>query len=40
MTWDFYGDGENFILKEEKKESPKEILDSMDAKARKRLKKT
>lgn len=40
MTWDFYGDGENFILKEEKKESPKEILDSMDDKARKRLKKT
>ena len=40
MTWDFYGDGENFILKEEKKESPKEVLDSMDAKARKKLKKT
>ena len=40
MTWDFYGNGEDFILKEEKKESPKEILDSMDAKARKKLKKT
>ena len=40
MTWDFYGDGENFVLKEKKKESPKEILDSMDAKARKKLKKT
>ena len=40
MTWDFYGDGEGFILKEEKKESPKEILDSMDAKQRKKLKKT
>lgn len=40
MTWDYYGDGENFILKEDKKESPKEILDSMDAKARKKLKKT
>ena len=40
MTWDFYGDGEGFILKEKKKESPKEILDSMDAKQRKKLKKT
>jgi|TARA_Y100000114_G_scaffold157203_1_gene187989 ABC-type phosphate transport system auxiliary subunit len=39
MTWDFYGDGEDFVLKE-KKEKPKEILDSMDSKARKRLKKT
>ena len=40
MTWDFYGNGEDFILKEKKKDSPKEILDSMDAKARKKLKKT
>ena len=40
MTWDFYGDGEEFILKEKKNDSPKEILDSMDAKARKKLKKT
>jgi len=40
MTWDFYGDGEGFILKEDKKDSPKEILDSMDAKQRKKLKKT
>ena len=39
MTWDFYGEGENFILKE-KKQVPKEILDSLDAKGRKRLKKT
>ena len=40
MTWDFYGDGEDFILKEDKKETPKEILDSMDSKQRKKLKKT
>ena len=26
MTWDFYGDGEDFILKEDKKETPKEII--------------
>ena len=39
MTWDFYGDGEDFILKEVK-EKPKELLDSMDSKARKKLKKT
>tara|TARA_R100000353_G_scaffold50524_1_gene40097 strand:+ start:5996 stop:6361 length:366 start_codon:yes stop_codon:yes gene_type:complete len=39
MTWDYYGDGEGFILKAEKKE-PKELLDSLDAKGRKRLKKT
>ena len=39
MTWDFYGDGEDYVLKE-KKEQPKEILDSKDSKARKRLKKT
>ena len=39
MTWDFYGDGEGFILKEKKKESPKEILDSMDSKQRKKLNK-
>ena len=40
MTWDFYGDGEGFILKENKKDSPKELLDSMDSKQRKKLKKT
>jgi len=39
MTWDFYGEGEDFILKAEKQES-KEVLDSLDAKGRKRLKKT
>ena len=40
MTWDFYGDGEEFILKEKKKQSPKQILDSMDAKGVKKLKET
>ena len=39
MTWDFYGEGEDFILKE-KKQVPKEILASLDVKGRKRLKKT
>jgi|TARA_R100000479_G_C6362720_1_gene193672 hypothetical protein len=39
MTWDFYGEGNNFILKE-RKQVPKEILDSLDAKGKKRLKKT
>jgi len=39
MTWDFYGEGEDFILKAEK-QKPKEVLDSLDAKGRKRLKKT
>ena len=39
MTWDYYGTGENFILKNEK-QKPKEILDSLDAKGRKKLKKT
>ena len=39
MTWDYYGEGENFILKE-KKQEPKKLLDSLDAKGRKRLKKT
>jgi len=39
MTWDYYGEGENFILKEEKKR-PKKLLDSLDAKGRKKLKKT
>jgi len=38
MTWDFYGEGEDFILKAEKQE-PKEVLDSLDAKGRKKLKK-
>tara|TARA_B100000035_G_C20871473_1_gene496382 strand:+ start:316 stop:684 length:369 start_codon:yes stop_codon:yes gene_type:complete len=39
MTWDFYGEGEDFILKAEK-QKPKEVLDSLDAKGRKKLKKT
>ena len=36
MTWDYYGEGDNFILKE-KKQEPKKLLDSLDAKGRKRL---
>ncbi|MAL09032.1 MAG: hypothetical protein CMF74_05125 [Maricaulis sp.] len=39
MTWDYYGTGENFVLKNER-QKPKEILDSLDAKGRKKLKKT
>tara|TARA_R110001592_G_scaffold1087_4_gene6484 strand:+ start:105 stop:470 length:366 start_codon:yes stop_codon:yes gene_type:complete len=39
MTWDYYGEGDDFILKEEKKESTKDIIDSLDAKGRKKLKK-
>ena len=39
MTWDYYGEGEDFILKEKKK-VPKKILDSLDSKVRKKLKKT
>ena len=39
MTWDFYGEGKDFILKE-KKQEPKNLLDSMDSKTKKRLKKT
>ena len=38
MTWNYYGEGEDFILKE-KKQVPKELLDSLDAKGRKKLKK-
>ena len=38
MTWDFYENGEEFILKE-KKQVPKALLDSLDAKGRKKLKK-
>lgn len=40
MTWDFYGDGNDFVLKEEKEKSKKDILSSLDAKGRKKLKKT
>ena len=39
MTWDFYGDGDNFVYKA-KKEVPKKLLDTLDAKRRKKLKKT
>ena len=39
MTWDFYGEGEDFILKAEK-QKPKKLLDSLDAKGTKKLKKT
>jgi len=39
MTWDFYDNGEEFILKE-KKEVQKTILSSLDKKQTKRLKKT
>ena len=38
MTWNYYGEGEDFILKE-KKQVPKELLDSLDTKGRKKLKK-
>lgn len=38
MTWDYYGDGETFIYKAERK-STKGLLDSLDEKQRKRLKK-
>lgn len=38
MTWDYYGEGDNFVLKE-KKQVPKELLDTLDAKGRKKLKK-
>lgn len=40
MTWDFYGDGEDFILKEKKQLPKRDILDSLDGKGRKKLKKT
>jgi len=39
MTWDYYDRDEEFILKEEKKQEPKELLDSLGPKERKRLKK-
>ena len=39
MTWDFYEEGKEIILKENKKDTPKELLDGLDAKQRKRLKK-
>jgi len=39
MTWDYYEEGKEFILKE-KKVPKKKLIDSLDAKARKKLKKT
>ena len=39
MTWDFYEEGKEIILKENKKDTPKELLDGLDAKQKKRLKK-
>jgi hypothetical protein len=39
MTWDYYNTGEEFVLKKDKI-APKEILDSLGAKEKKRLKKT
>ena len=37
MTWDFYETGEEFILKE--KEVKKELLDTLNPKEKKRIKK-
>ena len=34
MTWDFYGDGEDFVYKAKKEEAPKDILSSLDNKGR------
>lgn len=39
MTWDYYESGEEHLLKKEKKQEPKELLDSLGPKERKRLKK-
>lgn len=39
MTWDYYNEGREFTL-EKRAAPPKKILDSLDAKQRKRLKKT
>tara|TARA_S200002703_G_scaffold159768_1_gene174623 strand:- start:6 stop:377 length:372 start_codon:yes stop_codon:yes gene_type:complete len=39
MTWDYYDTGKEFILKEERK-SPDKLLDTLNPKERKRLKKT
>ena len=39
MTWDYYEEGKEIILKAEKKQAPKELLDSLGPKERKRLKK-
>tara|TARA_R100000734_G_C3313574_1_gene104901 strand:+ start:923 stop:1291 length:369 start_codon:yes stop_codon:yes gene_type:complete len=39
MTWDYYEEGKEFILKAEKKQAPKDLLDSLGTKEKKRLKK-
>ena len=39
MTWDYYEEGKEIILKEEKKQQPKELLSSLGPKEKKRLKK-
>jgi len=39
MTWDYYEEGKEFILKAEKKQVPKDLLDSLGTKEKKRLKK-
>ena len=39
MTWDYYGTGENFVYKAERK-SPDKLLDTLNPKQKKRLKKT
>tara|TARA_R100000544_G_C2171267_1_gene32344 strand:+ start:127 stop:495 length:369 start_codon:yes stop_codon:yes gene_type:complete len=39
MTWDYYEEGKEIILKEEKKQKPKELLSSLGPKEKKRLKK-
>ena len=38
MTWDYYGTGENFVYKAERK-SPDKLLDTLNPKQKKRLKK-
>ena len=39
MTWDYYGTGEDFVYKAERK-SPDKLLDTLNPKQKKRLKKT
>ena len=39
MTWDYYEEGTDFLFKAEKKQEPKKLLDSLNPKERKRLKK-
>jgi len=39
MTWDYYEEGKDIILKGEKKQEPKKLLDSLSTKQRKRIKK-